>query len=363
MSGIQPDHMSAAQHRTRLSPTKLVYLIVAFALAAVLLYFSLRGIQWKQVWATLSHAKARYVGLWIVIGTISLFLRAVRWRILLCSGGQVSVPTAFWATAAGYFGNNFLPARAGELIRTLMVSAKAGLSKMFVFTTALSERLADAVTLVLISSIVLLTLPALPGWFAHAARPFAALGILGILGIALTPRLDWLWRRIVEKVPFPHRIRERINRILDQVLAGLRAFHDKRRLFGFLALTAIIWFCDAIGIKVGMYALGFHISIAVCYLLITGLGLGSALPSTPGYVGIYQFVAVSVLTPFGFSKDHAIAFILLSQGMQYVGTAIWGLLALAWARDINLKTIGSLDSSEPPIPTEAVGSASPVPGA
>ena len=139
-----------------------------------------------------------------------------------------------------------------------------------------------------------------------------------------------VWRRILERVPFPHRIRERINCILDQMLAGLRAFHDRRRLFGFLTLTAIIWFCDAVGVKVGMYALGLHISISVCYLLITALGLGSALRSTPGYVGIYQFVGVSVLMPFGFSKDNAIAFILLSQGMQYVGTAIWGLLGLAW---------------------------------
>ena len=39
------------------------------------------------------------------------------------------------------------------------------------------------------------------------------------------------------------------------------------------------------------------------------MGLASALPSTPGYVGIYQFVAVSVLTPFGFSRTDAIAYI------------------------------------------------------
>ena len=341
---------------------KLPYLILAFALALVLLYFSLHGLRWNQVWATLSKAKLRYIGLWIVIGTVSLFLRAVRWRILLRSGGPVDVPTAFWATAAGYFGNNFLPARAGELIRTLMVSAKSGLSKMFVFTTALSERLADAVALVLISSIVLLTLPARPGWLALAARPFAALGILGILGIALTPHLEWLWRRSIERAPFPQQMRERIDRILDQITAGLRAFHDRRRLLGFLTLTAVIWFCDAIGMKIGMYALGLHISISVCYLLITGLGLGSALPSTPGYVGIYQFVAVSVLAPFGFSKNNAIAFILLSQGMQYVGTAMWGLLALTWARDINLKTM-RLDSSERFVSTEAVSTTSAVPRA
>jgi hypothetical protein len=60
--------------------------------------------------------------------------------------------------------------------------------------------------------------------------------------------------------------------------------------------------------------------------LITGLGLGSALPSTPGYVGIYQFVAVSVLVPFGFSRTDAIAYILLAQALQYVIITALGLI-------------------------------------
>jgi uncharacterized membrane protein YbhN (UPF0104 family) len=58
------------------------------------------------------------------------------------------------------------------------------------------------------------------------------------------------------------------------------------------------------------------------------LGLGSALPSTPGYVGIYQFVAVEVLTPFGFSRASVIALMVLVQVLQYVSTGLWGLMAL-----------------------------------
>ena len=54
--------------------------------------------------------------------------------------------------------------------------------------------------------------------------------------------------------------------------------------------------------------------------------MGSALPSTPGYVGIYQFVAVSVLTPFGFSRADAIAYILVAQALVYVVIALWGSL-------------------------------------
>lgn len=74
--------------------------------------------------------------------------------------------------------------------------------------------------------------------------------------------------------------------------------------------------------------MGMSFTLPMACLLITGLGLGSALPSTPGYVGIYQFVAVEVLTPFGFSRSSVIAFMLLLQVLQYLSTGLWGLLAL-----------------------------------
>ena len=70
------------------------------------------------------------------------------------------------------------------------------------------------------------------------------------------------------------------------------------------------------------------IPFATAFLLLAGMGLGSALPSTPGYVGIYQFVAVTVLTPFGFSRDSALALILLLQAMGYVVVLAFGLPGL-----------------------------------
>jgi uncharacterized membrane protein YbhN (UPF0104 family) len=63
-------------------------------------------------------------------------------------------------------------------------------------------------------------------------------------------------------------------------------------------------------------------------LLLTGLGLSSALPSTPGYVGIYQFVAVTVLAPLGIAKSSALAFILVLQAFGYAMTLLVGLPCL-----------------------------------
>ena len=316
--------------------SNVLHWVIALALAAVLLYYSLRGIDWRQVWSTLATTRLEYVALMTVLGVGSLFLRAVRWRVLLLAGGRVHVSTAFWATCAGYFGNSFLPARAGELIRTVAIDAEAHLGRTFILTTALAERIVDAVALVLISSLVLLTLPSRPGWYSSAAKPFAIIGICGVLGIAILPKLERFWLRLLERMPVPARFRGTLQHILEQVLSGMRAFHDLRRLLTFVALTAVIWSLDAVGTMWGARSLDLTLNLPITFLLLTGLGLGSALPSTPGYVGIYQFVAVTVLMPFGYSRAAVIAFTLLIQVLQYVTTGIWGLFALLRFRKLKL---------------------------
>ena len=310
------------------SRTRVVSFSVAALLAAVLLYYSLRGIEWGQVGRIVAAAAPGRLVLAAGIGTANLFLRACRWRILLNAEGSVRVPTVFWATAAGYFGNNFLPARAGELVRTFMISSQSGLENTYVLATALSERVADAIALVVIIAMVLLILPAQPGWLAGAARPFAVLGLIGALGIAFLPMLGPFARSIIERAPLPQALRPKLITAMEHGLRGMRAFHDARRLSAFLAFTVVIWSLDALATVIGASALGFVIPGPVAFLLIASLGLGSALPSTPGYVGIYQFVAVTVLTPFGFSRTDAIAYILVAQALNYVVILCWGSLGL-----------------------------------
>jgi glycosyltransferase 2 family protein len=301
---------------------------IAALLAAALLYYSLRGIEWRQVVRIVAGAAPGRLALAAGIATTTLFLRACRWRVLLNAEGTVSVSTAFWATAAGYFGNNFLPARAGELVRTLMISSRSGLETTYVLATALSERAADAVALVIISAVVLPILPAAPGWLADAARPLAILGSLAAMAIAFLPRFESAARAAIERAPLPHACRPRVIAVMEHGLHGMRAFHDMRRLSQFLALTAVIWTMDAFASVIVAKALGFAMPVPVAFLLMASLGLGSALPSTPGYVGIYQFVAVTVLTPFDFTRNDAIAYILVAQALAYTVVAIWGSAGL-----------------------------------
>ncbi len=313
-----------ATRRRRASPVRIASTAFAFLLAAGLLYFSLRGIDWSGAWTRIRGARVSYLVLASAMVSAMLFLRSFRWRILLLAERPVGIGTAFWATCAGYFGNSFLPARAGELVRTFLVSSSSGLSGAYVLATALSERIADAVTLVVISAAVMLGMSDPPGWLARAAKPFAILGACGLLALALAPKLDRFGHRVLSALPVPHGLRDKLARVLDQGLRGIRSFHDAKRLLGFAALTVMIWSGDAVSTMLGVRALHLTIGFPAALLLLAGLGLGSALPSTPGYVGIYQFVAVSILVPFGFTRTDAIAYILVAQAVQYVLIGCWG---------------------------------------
>ena len=171
-------------------------------------------------------------------------------------------------------------------------------------TTALSERMVDAITLVLASSVVLIGVSPKPAWLGGVSRTTAIMAGAGLIAIAILPHTGNLTERILRALPLPTALRDRLIEFAAQILLGLRTFHSYYRLAGFALLTAVVWSLDCLTVIAGTRALGFEIPFTVALLLITGLGLGSALPSTPGYVGIYQFVTVSVLTPFGVPPRH-----------------------------------------------------------
>jgi glycosyltransferase 2 family protein len=311
---------------------KAIYWIASLALAGVLLYYSLRGIEWRQVWLTLSSARVPFVMLALALMTLALFLRSYRWRVILSAEGKVSIPLAFWATSAGYLGNNILPARAGEVVRSLMISSRTGMSKAYVLTTALSERVVDAIAVITISSVVLLTMKERPGWLASAAKPFAIMGFSGVAAIVLVPAFEVFWFKFLGFLPLPPRLRGQVEDALRNGLQGIRSFHDYSRLARFVMFTAIIWCIDAVTAVTLARSIDVQISLPMAFLLTAGLALGSALPSTPGYVGIYQFVAVSILTPFGLSRTAAIAYILLFQALNYVVVLSLGGIGFAQQR-------------------------------
>ena len=264
--------------------------------------------------------------------TLTYFLRSLRWRILLNAEGSFGVGTVFWANMAGYLGNNFLPARAGEVIRSVLIGSRTdggqGVGKTYALTTALGERLMDAIALVLWGSALLLGVEHKPAWMGPVLRAITGAAVAGAIAIAILPHAEGWARGVLERLPVPERARRFLVNTTDQVMLGLRAFHDWGRFGGFVAFTLAIWIGDACGTMVGARAFGMEMPFRVAMLLLAALGLSSAVPAAPGYVGVYQFVTVEVLTPFGYTRDQALAYILVAQATGYVVVLVWGLPGL-----------------------------------
>jgi uncharacterized membrane protein YbhN (UPF0104 family) len=84
---------------------------------------------------TMRQGPLEFLSLAFLLLSISIFIRGLRWRVLLSSEKLVPVITVFRATAIGYLGNSFLPARAGEFIRSGVISRNSGIGVSFVFAT------------------------------------------------------------------------------------------------------------------------------------------------------------------------------------------------------------------------------------
>jgi uncharacterized protein (TIRG00374 family) len=313
-------------------PRNLWLTLFTLALAALLLYLALRGVDWKAFLDTLRGGRYYLLPLMFLLVSVNYFVRAMRWRVLLSAERPIRPLTVFWANMAGYLGNSFLPARAGELLRSLALGHKAAINASFVLATALTERLLDVIALVLISALALLSLPGVSTTFAPALRGMAALGGVGLLVVLLAPRFSSFFQRLLAILPLPVAWRPRLENLLARFLDGMRSLQNPRRAIYFVALTAFIWLADGLGTMLGAYMLRLHMSLPQALLLLAGMGLSSAIPSTPGYVGVYQFAAVTVLTPFGFSKSDALAYILVAQAFNYVVVTIWGLPGLLLSR-------------------------------
>src|SRR5262249_43607176 len=140
------------------------------------------------------------------------------------TAADFDVMTVFWAMMAGYLGNNFLPARAGELVRTFIISSRSSLTRTYVLTTALSERMMDAIALVLWSSLILIGMHPKPEWLDKASRTAAVFAGAGLLAVIVLPHTGNLCDALIQRMPFPRALREKLRHFTEQILQGLKTF-------------------------------------------------------------------------------------------------------------------------------------------
>jgi glycosyltransferase 2 family protein len=336
-SSIEPTTDTSTKNMHRSQHQSWWFLLFSLILAAILLYFTLRGLDWVAFWTTIKTGRYEILLITVPVACINYFIRALRWSIFVSSGKKVSVLPIFWANMVGYMGNTFLPARAGELLRSAFLGKNTGLGTSFVLATALAERVLDAGALVLIGTISLLWLGNVSSLVTNAVRVVALVGILFLAFLIIAPFQETLILRLFRMLPLPSRITQVISDQITRFLFGMRSLQNWRRMLLFLMFTIIIWFVDAVSTTFGVRIVFQSLNLGQALILLSALGLSSAIPSTPGYIGVYQFVAVAILVPFGFSRSEALTYILVSQVINYLLVGFWGLIGLWQINKSNIR--------------------------
>ena len=309
---------------------------ISIVLSGLFLYLALRDLEWHAFFTTLQNAQYAYVPLVFLWSTLSYLMRALRWRVLLSSEKLLPASNVFWANMSGYLGNSILPARAGEFVRAAYLAKRNEMRTSFVLATGLAERLVDVIALVILGSFSLVLIGITSQEFQTGLAVMTVLGISGLGMVLISPHFGGLTEKAIARIPYLSADRrDRCTRVMQQFLRGLQSLIHFKRAAIFALFTALIWLMDGLGVVILSRALYLPLNLPQASVLLAGLGLSSAIPSTPGYIGVYQFVAVAVLEPFGISRADAVALVLFSQVLGLFVALVWGGLAL-WRVSRNL---------------------------
>jgi hypothetical protein len=302
---------------------------LGITVSVVALALALLGIDPQQVVATLAQAEYIYLIPALALSVAYLVARSLRWRVLL--GPQVSLVRCFWATCIGYLVSNVLPFRLGDPARAVAVGLDGKVKVSAALSTVVVELVLD---MLMVVSLLAITLPfveqaGLLQSIGVAAGAAAVVAIAVLIIVAVRPK----WVRLVALrllACLPRLDSERWLGVLDGLLDGLAALRSPRRLVALLGWSIAAW-----GFIVGYYWIMLRAfrdgpPLVQASLLTCAVGLGMALPSAPGAVGVFHTAAKYALQlPFGVSGEEALSIAFAAHALQYVFSSLLGLIGLA----------------------------------
>lgn len=299
--------------------------VLGFIISITLLWLSLRGISFREIVKTLDSADYRLVFVPLIFVGFAVTGCAFRWS-KVC-GGKVRFKDTFTALLIGLFVNNVLPARIGELARGYVLSKKTGLSLTYSLSTVLADRFFDLVGLL---AITFLFLPeqALPPTVSKAIFFLVALLIICIVGMILLSRkrfADGIATKLHRiKRPFFSKIAHRVLEVQE----NLKRINSPLNLLGFSVLSIANWLSMTAALYITALSLGVKVNIVHMPFVCALLNMGLTVPSSPGYIGVYQFLLTYLLMVFAVPKSEAFTVSLLFHAMWYIPYNIVGALLL-----------------------------------
>lgn len=280
---------------------------LGFLLSGFFLWLALRQVDSNSLKSAFASVKPFPV--FVSAGTVALgvLLRAVRWRVIV-GEGATNFRHFFTATNFGVLSNFIFPGRAGELVRIVTLARLSGSTLPGPLASAMIDRFADV--LVLIASIAVLYFIAPINLGLGKWLEVLVLGTVFVaLGIALFATKFISWKSLLLKINrrWLQRWHLKPEVFVEELSAEFRRLLHSKYGLELILLAVLILGVDYVSIAALVVAFNLTLPPYVPLLLWVFLAAGSALPSAPGYVGVYQIAAVFALSFFGVPSSVAVA--------------------------------------------------------
>jgi len=293
----------------------------------------MRGLHPADVVRTVRAAPPLPILLAVIVATLTFPLRAMRWRLLLREpDGAALRPSAAWhGITIGYAANNLLPFRAGEVLRAYAASRLAPVRMSSALASVAVERVFDALTVVTSFGLALLAsgMPAgvRVGGMAlpDVARRVGILTAVVLAGAAIIlTRTEAAGRLISRIIPWPG-VSSKLVALLNGIRDGLTALKSPTRLVAVILWSITIWAVNALSFQLLFPAFGIQVGYAGAVILQSAIVFGIAVPSSPGFVGVFEAAIVVALALYGVPQDRAVAYALTYHAATFLPITVLGL--------------------------------------
>ena len=307
---------------------------IGIALSVALLVYALHDVNFRVVGGTLRQSNIALFALSAIAATLIFPLRARRWRVILDPIAPNLPFGSLWrATAIGMMIGNIVPARAGELARAYALSTEEPtVGFAAAFASIAVDRVFDAVVILFLLFLAMLD-PAFPTGTRIANQPVANWAGGGIIAVAV------LLAVLYALVLFPARVLtvyELIVRRLapkleargrDALLAfagGLSVLRAPRRFASVLFWTVLHWLCNALAFWLGFKAVGIVAPFSAALFVQGIIAIGVAIPSAPGFFGVFEAIAKESLAVYGVGPDLAVAWAIGFHILSFIPITLIG---------------------------------------
>ncbi|RMF93537.1 MAG: UPF0104 family protein [Candidatus Schekmanbacteria bacterium] len=308
---------------------------------------SYSGIDFTAVGQALSKANYFYILPYLIIYTLVYYFRALRWKYFMYPIKNINMRTLFTTTIIGFMGNCILPARAGEVVRPVVIGIKEGVSKSASFATIVVERVFDLCTLLLFSFIMLMNFSFSDGKDGTLNKQFQEIGIaVGAIAVLLILFLVALKFKsdlvisLLRKIFFfiPDKIMEKLLSVIDSFIIGLGVLQNVRHLIYSSLLSLAVWLAMAASFYSMFPAFNLNLPFSSSFLIMILIALGVAAPSSPGFIGIYQVACEMALKIVNVEPAVAKSYAIAMWTLNMIPTIIAGLIFL-WTGKLKFSEI------------------------